>query len=129
MSRSLFCAVLTGVLAVMLVGRADAESLDTAGKQLVAGIVVVSVGIGVGITLIVLHEKHKTAAMTGCVAPGPAGMALTDEKDKRTYSLSGDPVGLKSGDRMTLEGKRRGNGKMPIFEARAVVKDLGPCQR
>jgi hypothetical protein len=52
-------------------------------------------------------------------------MSVTDDKDKRVYALSGDPVGVKPGDRMTLEGRRRGN----IFEARSVMKDLGICQR
>jgi hypothetical protein len=42
---------------------------------------------------------------------------------------AGDPAGAKPGERMTLEGRRRDeNGKMPIFEARRVIKDLGSCQ-
>jgi hypothetical protein len=54
---------------------------------------------------------------------------MTDEREKRIYALKGDPVGVKPGDRMTLEGTRRTeSGKTPIFEARSVIKDFGVCQ-
>jgi len=109
---------------VTLAKPSKAESLDTAGKQIIAGIVVVSAALAVGITLLILHEKHKTSAITGCVTPSASGMSVTDEKDKRVYALSGDPVGVKPGDRETLEGKRHGK----IFAARSVIKDLGVCQ-
>ena len=127
MLRNLFKVVLIAVLSVALVRPARAETLDTLGTQIYAGIAVVGAAIAVGIVLIVLHEKHKTKAITGCVASGVSGMSVTDDKDKRVYALSGDPVGIKPGDRRTLEGKRRG-GKMPVFEARSVTKDLGVCQ-
>jgi hypothetical protein len=106
---------------------ARAESVDTAGKQLVAGIVIVGAGVAVGITLLILHEKHKTSSITGCVDSTTGGLSLTDDKDKRTYALWGDPVGIKPGDRMTLDGRRRLRDKMPVFEAHGVTKDLGAC--
>jgi hypothetical protein len=56
-------------------------------------------------------------------------MVVTDEKDKRIYSLAGDPPGAKPGDRMTLEGKLRNqSGTTPVFEARSVIRDFGTCQ-
>ncbi len=127
MPRNLLKVVLIAVLSVALVRPARAETLDAVGKQIYAGIAVVGAAVAVGIVLIVLHEKHKTKAITGCVTSGASGMSVTDDKDKRVYALSGDPVGIKPGDRMTLEGKRRG-GKIPVFEARSVTKDLGVCQ-
>ena len=127
MPRNLWKVVLIAVLSVALVRPARAETLDTAGKQIYAGIAVVGAAIAVGIILIVLHEKHKTRAITGCVTSGASGMSVTDDKDKRVYALSGDPVGIKPGDRMTLQGKARG-GKTPVFEAQSITKDLGGCQ-
>jgi hypothetical protein len=58
---------------------------------------------------------------------GATGLSLTDEKDKRVYALSGDPVGVKPGDRMTLEGKRKQSGATLVFEAHSVTKDFGAC--
>jgi hypothetical protein len=87
--------------------------------------VVVSVAVAVTVIFLILHEKHKTRAITGCVT---SDMKVTDEKDKRIYALAGGTAGVKSGDRMTLEGKRRAEGKTSVFEARGVIKDFGPCQ-
>jgi hypothetical protein len=42
--------------------------------------------------------------------------------------VSGDPVGVKPGERMTLEGKRKQSGKTLVFEAHSVTKDFGACQ-
>ena len=55
-------------------------------------------------------------------------MRVTDEKDKRDYALSGSAAGVKLGDRMTLEGKRKHAGKALVFEAHKVARDFGACQ-
>ena len=128
-ANELWRVFLIAVLSVTLARPARAESLDTAGKQIVAGFVVVSAAIAVGVTLIIHHQKHKS--ITGCVSSltSPGTMNVTDEKDHRIYLLSGNPVGVKSGDRMTMEGKRRTNGgKNFVFEARSITKDFGACQ-
>jgi hypothetical protein len=123
MLRNLLKLVLIAILSIALARPVKAETFNSLGDQIIAGIVVVSAAVVVGVVLIVLHEKHKTRAITGCVTSGAGGMSVTDDKDKQVYALSGDPVGVKPGDRMTLEGRRRGN----IFEARSVMKDLGVC--
>ena len=124
MLRNLLKLVLIAILSIALARPVKAETFNSLGDQIIAGIVVVSAAVVVGVVLIVLHEKHKTRAITGCVTSGAGGMSVTDDKDKQVYALSGDPVGVKPGDRMTLEGRRRGK----IFEARSVIKDLGVCQ-
>ena len=111
--------VLVAALAVVVVRSAPAETLDTAGKQIYAGIAVVAAGAVIGVIFLVRHENHKTVTITGCVASG----GVTDDKDKRVYTLTGDAVGVKPGNRMTLKGKRTGNS----FEAHSVVQDLGGC--
>src|ERR1700689_3989215 len=104
MLHNLCRIVLIAALSVALATPARAESLQTAGDQIVIGIVVVSAAVGVLVTYLVLHQRHKPSVLTGCVASGPAGLSVTDEKDKRIYALAGDPVGVKAGDRMTFEG-------------------------
>jgi len=51
---------------------------------------------------------------------------VTDEKDQRAYSLSGDVSGIKPGERMTLVGRR--NRTTLIFQARQISKDFGSCR-
>jgi len=117
------------LLSAALATNVRAETLSAARDQIVTGIVVVSAGVAVGVTLLILHKKHKQSGITGCVSAGATGMEVTDESDKRIYSLAGDPAGAKPGERMTLEGMRRkGSGNMPIFEARRVIGDFGACQ-
>lgn len=128
MTLKLWRAVLIAVLSVALAAPARAESLQTAGRQVEVGIIVAPVAVAVVVTLLILHYKHKRGAITGCVTSGAIGMSVTDEKDKRIYAVSGDPVGVKPGERMTLEGKRKQSGKTLVFEAHSVTKDFGACQ-
>jgi hypothetical protein len=121
--------VLIVVLSAALTTNARAETLNAVRDQIVSGIVVVSAGVTLAVTLLIIHEKHKRIRITGCVGAGATGMEVTDESDKRIYSISGDPAGAKAGERMTLEGKRRKESlKMPVFEARRVMEDFGACQ-
>jgi hypothetical protein len=124
----LWRAVPIAVLSLALIAPARAESIQTAGRQIEVGIVVVSVAVGVLVTFLIVHYTHKKTAITGCVTSGAKGLSVTDEKDKRIYALSGDPVGVKPGDRMTLEGKRKQSAKTLVFEAHSVTKDFGACQ-
>lgn len=110
------------ILLTTLVVPAHAESLDTAGKQLYAGIAVVSAATVVGVIFLVRHEHHKMRTITGCVASGPAGMSL--EADGKIYPLSGDQKAIRPGEKMTLEGRREGNK----FQTQSVIKDLGACK-
>jgi len=94
----------------------------------VIGIVVaVAVVVVVAVVLIVHHRSHKET-ITGCVTSGANGMSVTDEKDKRSYALSGNTAGVKPGDRMTLAGKRKDAGNAPVFWAKNVTSDFGACQ-
>jgi len=89
---------------------------------------VASVAIGVLVTVLILHYKSRKRVITGCVHSEVNGLSLTDEKDKRSYAVSGNTAGVKPGDRMTLEGKPRHTGKTLVFESRRVISDLGACQ-
>ena len=128
MKIDLWRAALIVVLSVALAAPARAESFQSAARQVEVGIIVAPVAVAVVVTLLILHYKHKRGAITGCVTSGAIGMSVTDEKDKRIYAVSGDPVGVKPGERMTLEGKRKQSGKTLVFEAHSVTKDFGACQ-
>jgi hypothetical protein len=118
--------VLIAVLCVALARPARAETLDAARDQIVIGIVAVGAGIGVLVTLLVLHAKHQKRTITGCVGNG---MSVMDEKDKRTYALAGDTAGVKPGNRMALEGKPKETSKTLVLEVHKITADLGACQQ
>jgi hypothetical protein len=116
------------VLCLALPPPTRAESLQTVEDQVVAGIVVASVAVGVLVTVLVLHYRHKRSSITGCVNSGSNGVRfIVDEKDKRMYTLSSGALGIQPGDRMTLQGKREQSGKALVFQAQTVTKDFGVC--
>ena len=124
-TQRLVCnATIVAVLSLMFPRQTRADSLSTAVNTVIVGIVVASVAVGVGVSLLVLHEKHKKTSITGCITSGESGVSLTDEKDNRSYRLAGLMEGIKPGERMTLEGKRHG----PVFETNALIKDFGSCR-
>ena len=58
-------------------------------------------------------------------------VSVTDEKDKRSYALSGNTADIKAGDRVTLQGKRikpKHAGKPVAWETKTISKDFGTCQ-
>ncbi len=124
MSRNFWNVLLISIVSLSSIKPARAESIETAGKQIYTGIGIAAAAVTVGAVLIILHEKHKTSTVTGCVTSAAGGMSLTDDSNKQVYALSGTTAGIKPGDRMTLNGKRHGK----VFEASSVVKDLGVCQ-
>jgi hypothetical protein len=58
------------------------------------------------------------------------GTRVTDEKDKRVYTLPGNTAGVKPGDRATLMGKKiKPNADSTfIWETKKITKDFGACQ-
>jgi hypothetical protein len=130
LARSLCRAVLIAmVFAILAKPARGANTFATDAKLVETGIVVVSAAVAVLIAVLVIHHRSKKSAITGCVTSGLNGTSVSDEKDKRVYALSGDSVGIKPGDRMTLEGKRRkqSSGAL-VFEVHGITRDFGSCQ-
>jgi len=132
-SKYLWCGVLIVALGVTLSTSAEAQ---TGGGKIVsngtiAGVIVGVVAAVVIVAYVVIHESSKKRSITGCVTPAENGMSVTDEKDKRSYALSGDTADIKPGDRMTLQGKKikpKNAGKPLVWETKTISKDFGVCQ-
>jgi hypothetical protein len=126
------CTVLSAADGSLLGQKPRPRPQDTIGPSggqvtaAIAGIVGVSVALGVGITLAVKHNNHS---VTGCARSGPDGMTLTTESDKQTYSLLGEVAGIKPGERVRVSGKK-GKSKSGTHEflVEKVSKDLGACE-
>jgi hypothetical protein len=132
-SKYLWCGVLIVALGVTLSTTAEAQ---TGGGKIVsngtiAGVIVGVLAAVVIVAYVVIHESSKKRSITGCVIPGASGMSVTDEKDKRSYALSGNTGDIKPGDRVTLQGKKikpKDAGKPVVWETKTLSKDFGSCQ-
>jgi hypothetical protein len=128
-----WCIVLIIALSLAFAMPAQAAtSLKTQGDEIVIGVAAAAAVVAVLITVLVLHHnRSQSKTITGCVASGESGMSLIDEKDKKTYALSGDTAGIKPGDRMKLQGKKvklADPDKTLGWEATKVANDYGVCQ-
>ncbi|SRR5579884_931503 len=128
-ARTLCRAVLIAIVVATLAKPAHADNIGTDAKLIVTGIAVVSAAVAVAVTVLVVHQRNKKSAITGCVTSGPNGISVSDDKDKRIYALSADSISIKPGDRMTLQGKRRKqSGGTWVFEVHGIIRDFGSCQ-
>jgi len=128
-SKYVWRVALVGALCLIPSSNAGADTLQQAAdKTLVA--IVAAVAAVVVVTVVVIHESAKKRTITGCVNSVENGMSVTDEKDKRVYTLSGDMAGIKPGERMTLQGKKiKANaGKPLVWDTRKITKDFGVCR-
>ncbi len=132
-SKYLWCGVLIFALGVTLSTSAEAQ---TGGGKIVsngtiAGVIVGVLAAVVIVAYVVIHESSQKRSITGCVIPGASGMSVTDEKDKRSYALSGNTGDIKPGDRVTVRGKKikpKDAGKPVVWETKTISKDFGSCQ-
>jgi hypothetical protein len=128
--RTFWRAVLIVVISLALPAPARPNSLDNAGRNIVIGIVAVTAAVAVVITVVIMREPKKDKSITGCVKSAENGMTITDEKDEKVYTLSGNTVGVRPGDRMKLKGKKAKSKGDPalVWVATSVTQDMGACQ-
>ena len=108
-----------------LIGNSNGGGFQKIRDEVVIGIVVAAVAV---VVVVVVVIRHRPQRITGCVNSGGSAMRMTDEKDKRSYALSGNMAGVKAGYRMMLEGKRKHAGQTLAFETHKVGRDFGVCQ-
>jgi hypothetical protein len=105
-------------------GFPDLGHIGPSNAEVVGAIVGAAVVIGVVLYLII--PKQKT--VEGCIESGDHGFQLTDDRTKRTYTLSARISTLQTGRRVRLKGKpgRKKSG-IPEFEVRKLIKNEGVC--
>lgn len=128
-STYLWRVALVGILCVALSTSAAADQLQTTADRGLA-LAIVGVAAVVVVVILVVHNSNQKRTITGCVNTAQNGMTVTDEKDKRVYTLSGGTTGVKPGERMTLhlrKIKTKGSDAL-TWETKKVTKDFGVCQ-
>jgi hypothetical protein len=92
---------------------------------IVAAIVAIGAGIGIGIYIL----ARKSPSLTGCASSGANGIQLMNESDHETYVLTGLVGGIKSDDRIRVTGKKlKGASNSRQFLVEKVAKDFGVCK-
>jgi hypothetical protein len=128
-SKHLFRITLIGILTLALSATVQADQLQSTADHALAG-AIAAVAVVVVVTVILIHQASTNKTTTGCVSPAQNGMTVTNEKDKRVYTISGDTTGVKPGDRMTLHLKKvktKGSNTL-TWETKKITKDFGVCQ-
>lgn len=127
--KSIWRGVLIFVLCLALATPARADKLSDEVAGIIAGVVVGGIFLTVGVVFVAVHYSRKRN-LTGCIVSGASGMSVTDEGDKKVYTLSGNTTGITPGNRMKLHGKKI-KSKLPdkalIWETSKVSKDFGVC--
>ena len=115
-------------LVLILSGLASTENLRgqivSRGEEagIIAGIAVAGVGVGIGVTYLILHNRGIT---TGCVSEAGGRKVLTT--GSRAYSLIETGPALAAGERYKLKGQTSGPSSSRTFTVDKILKDLGGC--
>lgn len=128
-SKYVWRIALIGILCLALSTAAAADQLQKTADTVLA-LAIVGVAAVVVVVVVVVHSASQKRTITGCVNTAQNGMIVTDEKDKRVYTLSGDTASVKPGERMTLHLKKfkSKGGNTVTWETQKITKDLGVCQ-
>ena len=102
---SLLCLCLLPVKSPAQVGSPTISNGDAA---LVVGVVA---GVGAAIGIGVYYAFNHSRSIRGCVVTGSNGLELQNEGDRRTFLLQGITADVKSGNRVSLKGKKAKNAK------------------
>ena len=132
--RSLLRAFTAVALCVLLALPTFSQGLCCSGNigpsngQIAAGIVGAA-AVGTGIGFLIYHETHKHPSITGCVVSSADGLTLNLSTGKKAYLLAGDLSSLKTGEQVTIKGKKMKDSTGKIsFQVQKVTKDLGSCK-
>ncbi len=103
-------------------------SIGPSKGQVIGGIAGGAAVLGV-VGYLIYHKTHKHPTITGCLASNAGGLSLTDEKDKKVYTLAGNLAALQAGERVAIKGEKVKDsvGKLS-FQVEKLTKDLGACQ-
>jgi hypothetical protein len=103
------------------------NGLGPSGGQVYGAIAGVA-GIAVVGTILAVNHSHHT--LSGCIFDGPGGLRL-QTSDSKIYTIEGDAVSLKAGDKVKLHGSRvkkaKGYTGDQAFTVQKLSKNYGPC--
>jgi hypothetical protein len=124
-SRKLTALLLCAAL--LLTPKPAKADILSSGQVAAIGVGIAAIGaaIGVGIYFLV----RKPPSITGCATQGADGLTLRNESDTETYTLIGDTISIKAGERVRVSGKKKkGTSGEHKFLVDKVSHNYGACQ-
>ena len=99
-------------------GRFGASGAQVAGAAVAAGAV-----IGV-----VLYLSLHRPSITGCIRSADNAYTITDQNGQLSYTVVNAATGLKPGERVKLQGKKKKDKSGNLtFRMKKIKHDYGPC--
>jgi hypothetical protein len=120
------------VLIAILLDCRPAESqtgrIGPSGGQVAAALVGAAAAIVV-ITVVVIYAVRRAPTVIGCAVSGPNGLTLENDSDHQSFVLNGETAGIKTGDRVKVQGKKqKANGTARGFTVLKLKHDYGACR-
>lgn len=82
------------------------------------------------VVLVEVNKSHHT--IKGCVTASPEGLEVENEKDNKTYALTGVTANVKPGDIVQVHGSKEKGEKDSAgnheFKVEKMSRDYGPCK-
>ena len=99
-------------------GRFGPSGAQVAGAAVAAGAV-----IGV-----VLYLSLHRPSITGCIRSADNAYTITDQNGQLSYTVVNSATGLKPGERVKLQGKKKKDKSGNLtFRMKKIKHDYGPC--
>jgi hypothetical protein len=99
----------------------------TTGEVVGVGVAAAAVIIVGTVVLVKVHNSHHT--IKGCVTAGPTGLEVQNEKDNRSYALTGVTSNVKVGDIIQVRGsKEKDSAGNQDFAVQRMSRDYGQCK-
>ncbi|MGB6686252.1 MAG: hypothetical protein WBE76_00250 [Terracidiphilus sp.] len=105
------------------------EQIGPSSGEVIGAAVGIAAVIAVGtVVLVDVHQSHHT--IKGCVTSGPNGLEVLNDKDKKTYTLTGVTANVKVGDVIQVHGskEKKDSAGNRDFVVEKLGRDYGQCK-
>lgn len=94
-----------------------------------SGAQVAGAAVGAGAVIgIVLYLTLHRPSITGCIRSGDGTYTITDQNGQVSYAVVNADAGLKPGERVKLQGKKKKDKSGNLtFRMKRIKHDYGPC--
>ena len=122
------CKVVLGI-ALLAVFSFSASAQTGWGRIGPSGAQVAGTAVGAGAVIgVVLYLTLHRPSITGCIRAVDSTYTITDQNGQLTYTVVNAATGLKPGERVKLQGKKKKDKSGNLtFRMKKIKHDYGPC--
>ena len=117
------------IVALLAVFSFSASAQTVWGFPGPSGAQVAGAAVGTGAVIgIVLYLTLHRPSITGCVRSADSTYTITDQNGHLSYTVVNADTGLKTGERVKLQGKKKKDKSGNLtFRMKKIKHDYGPC--